>query len=160
MKSEIVKPFIEALNMIVSGGADPKAVVQKLKKFRELDEEQRLQLKVKEAQINSGGRVSVKKREEVLKELEKNKYANRKSRKIKKNRREKTKAVDSKKEEKEYDEKLGLQNCFHLIVDFPEPEIVSYFLKQKVDYDLPDQYLRTPFNLLSINGGSFDIVGI
>ena len=66
MKSEIVKPFIEALNMIVSSGADPKAVVQKLKKFRELDEEQRLQLKVKEAQINSGGRVSVKKREEVL----------------------------------------------------------------------------------------------
>lgn len=51
--------------------------------------------------------------------------------------------------EKEYDENLGKQNCFHMIVTHPEPEIVDFLLKQKVDFDLQDQYLRTPFNLLS-----------
>lgn len=49
MKSEVVKPFLEMLNLIVTKGADPKATVQKLKKFRDYDEEQRLQMKIREA---------------------------------------------------------------------------------------------------------------
>lgn len=36
--------------MLVTQGADPKATVQKLKKYRDLDEEQKKLLKVKEAQ--------------------------------------------------------------------------------------------------------------
>ena len=49
MKSEIVKPFLEILKFIVDQGADINATVQKLKKFRDFDEEQRLQMDIREA---------------------------------------------------------------------------------------------------------------
>ena len=47
MKSEIVKPFLEILKFIVEQGGDPNATVQKLKKFRDFDEEQRLQISIR-----------------------------------------------------------------------------------------------------------------
>ena len=46
MQSELVGPFLECLTMLVAQGADPKATAQKLKKYRDLDEEQKKLLKV------------------------------------------------------------------------------------------------------------------
>ncbi len=42
--SVIAKPFVNILKFIISKGADPHAQVQKLKKYRDLEEQKRLQL--------------------------------------------------------------------------------------------------------------------
>ena len=45
----MVQPFIKCLKLLVQKGADPHATVQKLKYYRELDEEKRKRALVKEA---------------------------------------------------------------------------------------------------------------
>lgn len=74
MESHVVQPFIACLKMLVSKGADPNGQVQKLKRFRDLDEEQRKLLLVQEAQAANGqlqdqAKVGARaeKREEILK---------------------------------------------------------------------------------------------
>ena len=74
MESHVVQPFVACLKMLVSKGADPNRQVQKLKRFRDLDEEQRKLLLVQEAQAANGqlqdqAKVGVRaeKREEILK---------------------------------------------------------------------------------------------
>ena len=49
-----LQPFVACLKMLVSKGADPNMRVQKLKRFRDLDEEQRKLLLVQEAQGANG----------------------------------------------------------------------------------------------------------
>ena len=39
MPTLVVQPFVACLKMLVSKGADPNMCVQKLKRFRDLDEE-------------------------------------------------------------------------------------------------------------------------
>ena len=41
MEEIVVKPYLETLELLTSFGADPQATVQKLKRFREIDEEKK-----------------------------------------------------------------------------------------------------------------------
>jgi hypothetical protein len=68
MPTLVVQPFVACLKMLVSKGADPNMRIQKLKRFRDLDEEQRKLLLVQEAQVANGQvRGQAKKEERVLK---------------------------------------------------------------------------------------------
>jgi hypothetical protein len=40
----IAKPFINILKVLIEKGADPHAQVQKLKKYRDLEEQKRIEL--------------------------------------------------------------------------------------------------------------------
>ena len=72
MEEIVVKPFLHCLEILTQFGADPKATVQKLKRFREIDEEKRKLELVKnskdEAVVKAAIEERAKKREEVLKE--------------------------------------------------------------------------------------------
>ena len=68
MPALVVQPFVACLKMLVSKGADPNMRIQKLKRFRDLDEEQRKLLLVQEAQgANGQVRGHAKKEERALK---------------------------------------------------------------------------------------------
>jgi hypothetical protein len=46
----VVEPFIKCMKMVIEKGADPHLLVQKLKKFREIDEEKRKLAMIREGQ--------------------------------------------------------------------------------------------------------------
>ena len=77
MDEHVVQPLLKCLALLIEKGADPHAQVQKLKYYRELDEEKRKMAMVKEAAKANGQQAAImrelegaKKREEVLKERE------------------------------------------------------------------------------------------
>ena len=158
MQSELVGPFLECLTMLVTQGADPKVTVQKLKKYRDLDEEQKKLLKVKEAreankQVSTAAKEEkVKKRDEVLKELKQKGRGKRAAKKEAKAAQRKTTAT----KENEYHEEFGKQNAFHLAVGLPERQLIALLFQFGVDCDLPDQKQMTPFNLQSTRPQSAD----
>lgn len=149
MQSELVGPFLECLTMLVAQGADPKATVQKLKKYRDLDEEQKKLLKVKEARETNkqvpaiAKEEKVKKRDEVLKEL---KHKGR-GKQPAKNEAKAAQRKAAAPKENEYHGEFGKQNAFHLAVGLPERQLTALLFQFGVDCDLPDQKQMTPFNL-------------
>jgi len=54
MDKHVVQPFLKCLKLLIEKGADPHAQVQKLKYYRELDEEKRKMAMVKEAAKANG----------------------------------------------------------------------------------------------------------
>jgi len=63
----IVEPFIDTLKLIESKGADPHAQVQKLKRFRDLEDSLK-KLREEHANETEIENIRAKKREEVLRE--------------------------------------------------------------------------------------------
>ena len=169
MEKQVVLPFLECLKLLIEKGADPHVQVQKLRRFRDLDEERRKLAIAKEGREANGQQVAgvrelerAKRREEVLKERE----ADRRGRAPRAPRRPQgggkggarlggggPRALGqpgvSKQEGEEYHATMGLQNAFHLAVACPHPRLLDLLVDLKVHPDKQDRRLITPFNLAS-----------
>ena len=177
MEKHVVLPFLECLKLLIEKGADPHAQVQKLRRFRDLDEERRKLAVAKAAREANGQQVAgvgeaerAKRREEVLKEREANRRgrAPRAAKKAKKaygasntssrlgggGPRAVRQPGASKQEELEYHATMGLQNAFHLAVACPHPHLLDLLVDLKIHPDTQDRRLITPFNLASTTSSS------
>ena len=63
----IVEPFIKILRFLIEAGANPKAKVQKLKKYRDLEAKKKIQLQY----LQDGQDIKIEKEEKVVKREEK-----------------------------------------------------------------------------------------
>lgn len=179
LDSIIVKPFINILKVIISEGADVHAQVQKLKRYRDIEEKRRLEL----LQLAEGENAvmadvkpkekeeKVSRREEKLAEIRNRKISARG--RIKYGYRAAKKAMpmgyqqpvaqandDDGKEnfDKINGEKVlrefgpnGLRNAVHFLVSHPQKSLFDFIFSLGVNPDQPDYDEVTPFNLMSTN---------
>ena len=113
-------PFIKCLEILVSKGANAHQQVQKLERFRDLEEERKILCLANKLEyipkIKVGEEENVQKREEILKDrqkalIKKNKAANSM----------KDGTVKPKLKENEFHETMGLTNAYHFACACPHP---------------------------------------
>jgi hypothetical protein len=172
----VVKPFLNILKHLIEKGADVHAQVQKLKKYRDLEEQKRIELQ----QLAEGEQVPVTaakkkeeekvlRREEKLDEIKKRRagYGGRVKMARKApyylrnqqfglpaqedepaNKADVFDKINGEKVLREYGSD-GLRNAFHLIISQPQKSLFDFIITLGINGDLPDYDEVTPFNLMS-----------
>ena len=151
MENLVINPFINFLQVLVGKGADLSAHVQKLKKFRDLDEKRR---EFRELEQKGKREEGVKKRDEVMRDYKIREEFKKKEEAAARKKKDQEKLKRKIAKEEEYDQRHGLMNCFHLIAKAPHPKVVDYLINAtgkdtKSMLSHKDWRGRTPFNYLS-----------